>query len=429
MAQAATGFADTVMMGVLGSDIIAAGALGSAMFYILMSVGSAVVSAVSPLVAEAYGAERSHHIGRVMRQGLWLSLMLTIPFSILVWHGDTLLRAIGQPPDTIELTKAYLTAIAWGYFPGLGFAVLRSFVSALSQPRSVIVVMLGGTLLNVAGNYVLAFGKLGLPALGIAGIGLSSALAFWAMFLALAGYILIQPKLKSYQPFAGLSRFEPNGFGELVQVGVPIGLLTAVESGFFTFITLLMGRLGTTTLAAHQIALQTAILTFTIPMGISMAATVRVGQLMGQHKPQRAKFAGFVSAGIAATFMAVMGTVIWLAPEVIVNLYIDPLDPANAAVVPLAQSLLGVAAMFQIVDGVQVSIVGALRGLKDTRIPLLIGLLAYWGIGLTCGWLLAFELGMGGTGLWWGMAIGLAIAAIILTWRFSTARAWQDWVV
>ncbi|HEY9675099.1 MAG TPA: MATE family efflux transporter [Waterburya sp.] len=426
LSQAATTFVDTVMMGILGSQIIAAGALGAATFYLLISVGSAIISAVSPLAAEAYGAGRVELIGRVVRQGLWLSVILAIPVTLLIWHSGALLGLLGQEPANVALAELYLRAIAWGYLPGLGFAVLKSFVSALSQPRPVIVTMIGGTLFNVAANYVLAFGKFGLPALGIAGLGWASALSLWAMFAALAIYILSHPQLRVYGVFTNLHQFEGKGFGELVRVGVPIGVLAGVEGGFFTFVTFLMGQLGTVTLAAHQIALQTAVVTFTIGLGISIASTVRVGQLIGQQNPQGARLAGFVSIGIAASFMAMMGILFWTIPGRIVSLYINTADPANAAVVSLAKTLLGVAAMFQIVDGIQVTAAGALRGLKDTRVPLLIGILAYWGIGLPCGYTLGLGLGFGSVGLWWGFAIGLAVAAGVLTWRFSKAQVWRQ---
>jgi MATE family multidrug resistance protein len=426
LSQAATTFVDTVMMGTLGSQIIAAGALGAATFFLLLNIGSAIVSAVSPLAAEAYGGGRVEQVGRVVRQGLWLSVILAVPVTLLIWHSGTLLRLMEQEPENIVLAEGYLRASAWGYFPGLGFAVLRSFVSALSRTRPVIVTMIAGTLFNIAGNYVLAFGKFGLPALGLAGLGWASTLSLWGMFVGLAIYILSQLQLRAYGAFANLHQFDGKIFWELVRVGVPIGVLAGVEGGFFAFVTLLMGQLGTVTLAAHQIALQSAVVTFTISLGISMAATVRVGQLIGQENPQGARLAGFVSIGMAAVFMAIMGIVFWIVPGTIVSLYIDTTNPANAAVVSLAKTLLGVAAMFQLVDGVQVTAAGALRGLKDTKVPLLIGILAYWAVGLTCGYTLGFVLGLGSVGLWWGFAIGLAVAAGVLTWRFSKAQAWQQ---
>ncbi|MUG96690.1 MATE family efflux transporter [Scytonema sp. UIC 10036] len=420
LSQGATTFVDTVMMGSLGSQIIAAGALGASIFHILMYMGSGIVSSVSPLAAEGYGAGRVELVSRVVRQGLLLSLILAVPITLLIWNGGTLLRLFGQEPKTIVLAQEYLKAIAWGYLPGLSFAVLRSFVSALSKPRPVIAIVIGGTLLNIVGNYILMFGKYGFPALGLAGIGYASALSYWAMFAALAIYILNHSQLRIYRAFSKIYQFESKVFWELVRVGLPIGVLAGVEGGFFTCVTFLMGQLGTVTLAAHQIAFQTAVLTFMIPVGLSIATTVRVGQLVGQENPTGARLAGFVGIGLGAAFMAVMGILFWVFPERIVSLYIDTTDPKNATVVGLAKQLLGVAAMFQIADGIQVAAAGALRGLKDTRIPLLIGALAYWGIGLTCGYTLGMLLGFGGIGLWWGFVIGLALAAAVLTWRFST---------
>lgn len=422
LSQAATTFVDTVMMGILGSQVIAAGALGATTFHFLINVSSAILSAVSPLVAEAYGAGRKEQVAQVVRQGLWLSIIIAVPMTLLIWYSGSLLLLLKQEPASVALAETYLRAIAWGYLPGLGFAVLRSFVSALSQPRPVIAVVIGGTLFNIGGNYILMFGKYGFPALGLAGIGLASALSVWGMFAALAIYILCQPQLRSYCVFSNLHQCEGKIFRELLQVGLPIGILAGVEGGFFTFITFLMGQFGTVTLAAHQIALQTAVLTFMIPLGISIATTVRVGQFMGQENPHGARLAGFVGIGIAAVFMAMMGILFWTIPEKIVSLYIDTTAAKNRAVVNLAKTLLGVAAMFQIADGIQVNAAGALRGLKDTRVPLLIGILAYWGIGLTCGYTLSSMMGFGGVGLWWGFVIGLAVSAGVLTWRFSKIR-------
>lgn len=418
LAQSATGFVDTVMMGFLGSTTIAAGGLGAVTFNCLVLITSAVLSAVSPLVAEAYGANNPQQAAQVTRQGLWLAVIMTIPLMLILWHGNALLQGLGQTPATAMLAEVYLRAIVWGCFPALAFAVLRSFVSALSQPRPIMVIVIAGTLLNIGGNYVLMFGKFGFPALGLAGIGWASTLSLWSMFLALAGYILWQPSLQVYQVFHHLQQFQGKVMRELLRVGLPIGGLVAVEAGLFTITTFLMGQLGTVTLAAHQIALQTAAITFTGALGISFATTVRVGQLGGQGDVSGMRLAGLVGIGLGGLFMAIMGGLFWFVPDRIVTLYLDVHNPANNAVVHLAKRLLGVAAVFQIVDGLQVTAAGALRGLKDTRIPMAIGFLAYWCIGLTTGYLLGIPLGFAGVGLWWGLAIGLMVAAVVLTLRF-----------
>ncbi|MGA9383257.1 MAG: MATE family efflux transporter, partial [Phormidium sp.] len=412
LAQSLTAFIDTVMMGLLGSQTIAAGGLGAVTFTILLLVSSAIVSAVSPLVAEAYGANQIQRVKCVVRQGLWLAIIFGIPISLIVFYGKSLLLLFGQDANTVAITEEYLQAIAWGVVPAIAFAVLRNFVSGVSQPRPIMVIVICGTFLNIAANYVLMFGKLGLPALGLAGIGWGSTLSFWSMLIAIIIYINSETTLKKYNVFHNLHQFNKQIFGKILHIGLPIGILTAVEAGLFTVTTFIMGTLGTITLAAHQIALQTAATTFTIALGISFATTVRVGQEVGRKNVKGARLAGYIGIIMGGLFMAIMGILFWLMPERIVSLYIDINNPENTAVVSQAKALLKVAAFFQIADGIQVTAVGALRGLKDTRIPLLIGIFAYWCIGFSSGYLLGFKLGFGGVGLWWGLAIGLAVASV-----------------
>lgn len=419
LAQSATSFIDTVMMGWLGSETIAAGGLAANLFAALVLTAAAIASAVSPLTAQAYGANHVPGVSQPVRQGLWLALLLGLPITLLLWNGEGVLRNLGQTPTTAAMGGTYLRAIAPGLLPALGFAALRSFVAALSQTRPILVIITVGTLCNTLGNYLLMFGKLGLPALGLAGIGYSSSLSLWGMFLAMGAYVACRPEFKPYSVFRQIQRFQPAVFRELLRIGVPIGVMALAETGLFTVTTLLMGRLGTAALAAHQIALQFAVITYMVPLGISMATTVRVGQLIGQGDRPAAQRAGFVGIGLGATFMCSMGALIWLVPEWIVSLFIDVNAPENAEVVLLAESLLAIAALFQIADGVQVCAAGALRGIKDTLVPMLIGLVAYWGIGLISGYGLAFLLGLGAPGLWWGLAIALLAASSILTWRFA----------
>lgn len=422
LAQSLTAFVDTVMMGLLGSKVIAAGGLGAVSFTILLLVSSAIVSAVSPLVAEAYGANQPKMVECVVRQGLWLAIILGMPISLIIFHAKSLLLLFGQDASVVTLTQEYLQAIAYGFLPAVAFAVLRNFVTGVSQPRPIMVIVIFGTFLNIAANYVLMFGKLGLPALGLGGIGWGSTLSFWSMLIALLVYIKTEKTLKKYQIFRNFHHFDRQIFGELLHIGLPIGILTAVEAGLFTVTTFLMGKLGTTTLAAHQIALQTAATTFTVALGISFATTVRVGQEVGQQNVKGSRLAGYVGISLGGIFMALMGLLFWLMPERIVSLYLDINNPANSQVVTEAKALLKVAAFFQIADGIQVNAVGALRGLKDTKIPMLIGIFAYWGIGFTSGYLLGLKLGFGGVGLWWGLAVALAVASVVLTWRFSVVE-------
>ncbi|MBE9207515.1 MATE family efflux transporter [Nostoc sp. LEGE 06077] len=423
LAQSATGFVDTVMMGWLGSQTIASGGLGAAIFTFFLLITTGMIAAVSPLAAEASGAGKPEKIGQIVQQGLGISLLLGIPITVILWHGGALLVLLGQNANTATLAQTYLRAIAWGFIPGLGFAVLKSFLSAISQPQLVMVTVVLGTLLNITANYVLMFGKFGLPSLGLAGIGWASTLSLWSMFIALAIYIASQRRFAIYNIFQFSANYSFNRqsrriFWEIFQVGLPIAGLVAVEAGLFTVVTFLIGQLGTTALAAHQIALQTASMSFQMVLGISFATTVRVGQLVGEGNWKGVRLAGYVGIALGGLSMAIAGLIFWLVPKLVVSLYLDIDNPNNQDVVALAMKLLAVAAIFQIVDGIQVTAAGALRGLKDTQIPMLIGVFAYWGVGLLTGYALEIWFGFGAIGLWWGLAIGLACAAIVLTWRF-----------
>ncbi|MBW4465872.1 MAG: MATE family efflux transporter [Pegethrix bostrychoides GSE-TBD4-15B] len=419
LAQAATAFVDTVMMGLLGGSVLAAGGLGATLFQILVIISTNVISAVSPLVASAYGAGQQTTVGKILRQGFWLVAGLALPLGLLLWYAAPLLRMLGQDPAIIAIALPYIRAVVWGLPALLGFAVLRNLVSALSDPRPIIVITLAGTLCNVLGNYLLMFGKFGLPKLGLAGIGWASAISLWGMFAALMLYLFSQPR---YRPYHLLGQLWPDLdlLGELLQIGLPIGVLAAVETGMFALTTVLMGQIGAVPLAAHQIVLQTASITFMVPLGISFATTIRVGQQLGQQNRRGARRAGVVGIAISALFMSLTALLVWLFPAPIIGLYVDLGNPANADLVQLARQLLVIAAVFQIADGVQVSAAGALRGLPDTRVPLLIGLLAYWGVGLSSSYWLGIRLGWGGVGLWWGLALGLLMAAVVLTLRFLT---------
>lgn len=418
LAQAANGFVDTVMMGSLGSETLAAGGLGATTFIFILIVSTGLVSAVSPIVAEAHGRHDDREVQHATVQGLWLVIILTAPITALLWNALPLLNLLGQEETTSRLAAEYLRAIAPGYFPALVFVVLRCFVSALSKPRSVMVIMVAGVVLNAIANYGFIYGRLGLPTLGLAGVGLASTVSYWAMGLALSLYILLKEPFKDYRIWQCAHRFRSKPFEEILRIGLPIGMLAIFESGLFGTTTVLAGQLGSTTLAAHHIALQTAAINFMVPFGISQATTVRVGQLMGQCDARSARLAGYVGIASGSVFMSLMAVVMITLPMPIISLYIDLSDPQNQDVIQVAIALLSVGAMFQLVDGIQVIAAGALRGLKDTRVPMFIGILSYWGIGFTGGYTTAFVLGLGGVGLWLGLALGLLAAAIALTWRF-----------
>ncbi|MEL7316472.1 MAG: MATE family efflux transporter [Cyanobacteria bacterium J06559_3] len=418
VAQSATGFADTIMMGRMGAEVLAAGGLAAIIFLSIMTSASGVVMGVSPLIAEAFGAGQKKRIESIARQGLWLTLLVSLPLRIGTGHLDTWLAHSGQTETTVKLVNTYLDIMLWGLFPAVGFAALRATVSALSQARPVMTIMVIGTGFNIVGNYALGFGKWGLPQLGLAGLALSSVLALWGMFLALALYMVINPRLRSYRIFPALHRIRPQILRELVWVGVPIGLFTALEMGFFMVIMFWMGTLGTEVLAAHQVVFQTIMVVFMVPLGISYATTVRVGQWLGRRDRPGIQRAAWVSMAITIVFMAGVSVTFLLFPKQVIGIYLDVQNPENAAVFEIALPLLVIAAIVQVLDGLQKAVYGSLQGLQDTQIPMFLNVLGYWGVGLSVGYVLGFVLNLGSIGLWIGQSVAVTVVAGLFMWRF-----------
>jgi multidrug resistance protein, MATE family len=418
VAQAATGFVDTVMMGWLGQETLAGGALATTTFTTLLVSATGIVIGVSPLVAEAYGGGDRERIQQLTRQGLWLCLFVAVPIMILLAQIDFFMQQFGQSDRLVALAKTYLDAIIWGFFPALTFAMLKSVVSSMSQPRPIMIIVVGATLFDAIGNYVLGFGKLGFPALGLAGIAWATTVSQWGMLFCLIVYIFRHKQLKTYRLFENLFQFEPKILRELLWIGLPIGGSFTLEVGLFSVTTYLMGILGTDVLAAHQIVFQTIAVIFMVPLGMSFATTIRVGQWSGQQNFEGVRQAAYVNISLGGLFMTLMAMALLIFPHRAIALYLDVNDSENARVISLATSMLTIAALSQILDGVQTTAAGALRGLKDTRIPMLLSLLAFWGVGLVSGYLLGFPLGFGGVGLWLGQSIGVSASAGVFIWRF-----------
>jgi MATE family multidrug resistance protein len=381
-------------------------------------MGMGMVRAVGPLVSQAVGAEAPAAVGRSVRQGLWLAGGLGLGILLILSNIEPVLRWTGQGPTAIEGATMYLDAIRWGILPFLGFAALRSFVEGLSRPLPVTIIAFIGVGVNIGANELLMFGHWGLPALGLAGTGWASTIVFSALFGLLALFVHCTEPFSTHGVFARLREPDLPTLQELVWVGAPMGASRGVESSLFMVTTVMMGTLGTTALAAHQVALQCAAFAFMVPLGIGMAGTVRVGQAAGAQNAMGARRAGGVAMGLATLFMAGTAVLFWTLPQPIVGLYLDLSDPGNAEVITLAVQLLGVAAVFQLFDGLQVAAHGALQGLKDTRVPMAIAVATYWGIGLMTGYLRGVRGGGGPEALWWGLVAGLAAASVVLLARF-----------
>ena len=425
LAQNTLGFVDTLMVGRLGSGALAGIALGSTVFHFFLIIMTGVLLAVSPLVSQAHGASDQEAAARAVRQGLWLGLVLFVPTFVLLWNIEPLLLRLGQDAETSALSSRYLRAIAWGLLPALGTTALRGFLEGLAVTRPIMVFSFIGLGLNVVANNILMFGRFGAPALGLVGTGYASSLVYFSVFAMTAAYIAFH--YGGYRIFSRLRVPDFGMFRELLKVGVPIGLTLGFEVSMFSAMTFFMGLLGAAQLAAHQIALQSASITFMVPLGLSIATSVRVGQAAGRGDLRVARRAGYAGMVSSLFFMVLSALMFWFLPRFVTGLYLDVSDPANAEVISLAAAFLAIAAMFQLFDGLQVSASGALRGLKDTRVPMLITLFAYWFVGIGSGAFLGFAARLGGRGLWLGLVIGLAVAAVLLAWRFfSHMRALEQ---
>jgi multidrug resistance protein, MATE family len=406
-------FVDTVMAGRLGTVDLGAIAVGSSIWAAGFLFVLGVLLAVSATVSQLDGAGRRKQVGEFTRQALWLSLFLALGLFWLVRGAGWVMDVLEVDPDVAGLSMGYLRAISWGAPALCAMMVLRFFSEGTGYTRPTMYVGLLGVACNIPLNYVLMFGKLGFPAMGAVGCGWATAIVFWLQLLVLAGWIAWRPR---YRPFALYQRFSRPDSREimaLLKLGLPIGIMVFLEGGLFVGSALLIGTLGALPVAAHQVAMNFAGLMFMVPVGLSGAITVRVGNAIGRGDPLGARRAGQVGMGIALSFGLFSAAFILLFPELIVALYTSEPEVAQLAV-----SLLFFAAIFQLADCLQVSAAGALRGLKDTRIPMVYSVIAYWLIGLSLGWYLTFRLQWGPAGMWVGIIVGLSVAAVLLGGRF-----------
>jgi multidrug resistance protein, MATE family len=428
VAQSAMTATDVLMLGWLGPDALAAGAIGTNIYFMLMIFGLGLVLGVAPVLAQEVGAFK-HEVRRVrqtVRHGLWIAVLTSIPIWLVLWNAEPILVATGQDPAIAANAGTYVRALQWAVLPFYGYIVLRSFISALERPMWAMVIMVLAVVFNALANYALIFGNFGMPALGIQGSGLATTLSSAMMFLGLVLVIVFDRQFRRYFLFGRLWRLDKKQFVHLFKLGSNIGLLLWFEVGLFTVSALIMGIIGRDTVAAYIIAIQLASLTFMVPLGISQAATVRVGLSYGAQDPDGMKRAGWASFVLATGFMILSSLVMLLFPEQLIDLFLDKTNAESQSVRILAISFLGFAALFQVVDGVQAVSAGMLRGLQDTKIPLLIGGIGYWLVGMPVGLLLAFTFDFKGAGMWLGLASGLAFVSIALVWRWVLVTKRMD---
>ena len=416
LAQMMIGVTDTLMMGWYDITGLAALSIAGPIFFIIFIFGSGFAWAVTPMVASAVAQDDDRQIRRVTRMGLWLSILFGLIMTPVFFFFEPILLAIGQDAEVAKQAGQYMPLVGLGIIPALLVQVLKSYLTALELARSILIAVIAAAVMNACANYVLIFGNFGAPELGIVGAGIASLVSHTVSLLALAGYAVW--KRPDHAMFQNFHRPDPEALRTVFLLGLPIGLTLLAETGLFAASSIMMGWLGKIPLAAHGVALQIASLTFMIPLGLSQAVTVRVGRAWGKndvHALRAASKAGMLLAGIAALLTV---TAFLLFPEFLIGIFVDPTDPERPAIIATGISLLMVAALFQVVDFGQVMALGMLRGVQDTRMPMIIAIISYWIIGLPVGYLLGFTAGLDGVGIWLGLTVGLAAACIMMQLRF-----------
>ena len=420
LAQMAILTTDIVLLGRLSTEALAAAAIGNAVYYFAWLIGCGPASAVAPMIAHLTGAKPKDRAGvrAIVRMGLWASVITAAPLMLVILTAGDILAHLGQEPALAAEAGKYVAMLGFGLPFAVGFRVLGSFATALGRPAASLWVVLGAIVFNGIAGWALIFGHLGLPALGLIGGGIATSASAVFSFTAMAIVIRLTPALAAYRPWRRFVRPAGRKLAELFRLGMPIGLTMLFEAMLFNTMTLVVGTFGAAPLAAHQIALNFASVTFMVPLGVAMAATVRVGRFAGAGDMPSARQAGLVAMAVAVAAVALSGLAMAFFGREIASLYVAERNAEDMEVIALAASFLLVAAAFQAFDALQVVGALSLRGLKDARAPMIIAGASYWLAGAPmCVWL-AMGLGLQGLGVWIGLAFGLGVAAAAMCGRF-----------
>ena len=419
LAQIAMNVTDTVMVGWLGARDLAAAVLATQTLFLVFLFGTGFAQAALPLAASAEGRGDDRAVRRSVRMTLWVLVLYAAIMMLPLAHLESILLALDQKPDVAALAAEYMRIGQWSLFPSLLVMGLRSYLTVVNRAYLLLAVILVGVLANIGLNDAFIFGHFGAPALGIAGSAVATLLTYTLMAGLIIGYTLWSSALKRYELYARFWRPDWPAFAEVLKLGWPIGLTIIAEVGLFTASSIMMGWIGTIALAAHGIALQLGSISFMIPLGIASAATVRVGIAHGRGDPVDIGRAGLVAIVLGGTIAVIAAMIFWIFPDALIGLYLDEDNPNAAALLAAAVPLVFVAAVFQLVDSLQAVASGVLRGMSDTRVPMIIAVVSYWVVGLPVGYVLAFPLDLGAQGIWWGLASGLAAAAVMMNVRYA----------
>ena len=416
--QSSTYFFETMFLAHLGPEALAAGALVSWLFGTFIVILIGILSSINILVAHKFGAKDYAGIPLVVRDGIWLAILLAIPSFILFWNLSPIFILLGQNPAVVHLAQTYLQALAWGLLPNFLMFALLQFIVGLGHARVILTFSILSVSLTIFLSFSLIFGKFGFPALGVAGAGWGTSISYWISAVFLIIYVLCNTKYRAYLSHL-FTRTKQSYVMELFKIGAPMGIMYCVEVGFFFALTLVMGSLGSQLLAANQIALQYMGTLMSLIFSIAQAITVRMGHLLGAGEVASAERACYVGVFLAALLMIVIAVFYWTIPTTLISIDFDIHDANNLEIILLATQLLAISAVFQLVEGIRIAFFGALRALKDTRFTLFISVISFWGIAFPVGYLFTVHMGLGGAGLWWGMVVGASSSVLLLLWRFK----------
>jgi len=417
LSQIAMMATDLAFIGRLGNEAVAAAALAGTIYFVSFTIGMGLVSAVAPLAAQAFGARDPRQVRRALRTGLWAALLISLPIMPFSLYGEPILLALGQAPAAARLAQHYLFGLVWGVTPALWFMAIRGFMGAVNRPQPALWITLGAIPANALLVYPLIYGEWGFPRLELFGAGLATTTVNFGTVLASLWFATRRPPFRKYRVLGRIWRIDWRLMRQLVAIGAPISLSFMMEYGMFSSAALLMGLISTTALAAHQVALQVTATLFMVPYGISMAATVRVGHAIGRNDPGAVKRAGLVAILLGIVLVAGFTLAVIAGRFAIARLFFGVAEDASTTVA-LTANLLLVGATFFIADGIQTIAAGSLRGLNDTRTPLLFAAISYWLIGFNLACLLGFRTELGAIGVWIGLSVGTAIYATLLILRF-----------
>jgi len=411
---------DVMLLGWQSPDALAAGALGQNLYLPVFLFCIGVMGAVAPIAASLIGADPGDAAGlrRICHQAFLSVFALAVPAWALLWNARAILVAIGEPSDLAAGVGTYMHGLQWALAPALFYFTARSVFSALNRTAPILIAALLAVGFNALANYALIFGHFGAPAWGLFGSGIATTLSQTVMLLALAAYSFLDPRLRGFDLFTSLPRPDGPALARLWRLGLPIGATIAAEVSIFAAAGVAMGLIGERQLEAHSIALQISATAFMIPLGLGQAASVRVGHAFGARDAVAVSRAGWVAFAVTLAYVALSASAMLGAPRLLIAPFLDAAAPGAAEVVPLAVAFLGIAAIFQLFDGAQAALSNMLRGVHDSRWPMMMALLGYWAVGAPIGLALAFLTPLRGLGLWIGLACGLAAVSLQLLWRW-----------